>query len=81
MTTLQRLRKLVELRTSMQQRLILLLVKVGNTEESDRAEVETQVEEYKDLLDGMELLIRRLQEQRKARRERESEEWREMDEV
>jgi len=81
MTTLQRLRKLVEMRTSMQQRLILLLVKVGNTEESDRAEVETQVEEYKDLLDGMELLIRRLQEQRKARRERESEEWREMDEV
>ena len=81
MTTLQRVRKLIEMRTSMQQRLILLLVKVGNIEDAGRAEVEAQVEEYKDLLDGVELLIRRLQQQRKARQERESEEWREMDEV
>lgn len=81
MTTLQRLRKLIEMRTSLQQQLVLLLVKVGNTEEPGRAEVEVQVEEYKDLLDGIELLIRRLQQQRKARQQRESEEWREMDDV
>jgi hypothetical protein len=81
MTTLQRLRKLIEMRTSLQQQLILLLVKVGNTKEPGRAEVEAQVEEYKDLLDGIELLIQRLQQQRKARQQRESEEWKEMDDV
>jgi soluble cytochrome b562 len=81
MTTLQRLRKLVEMRTSMQQQLILLLVKAGNTQDTGREQVEAEVEEYKDLLDGMDLLIQRLQQQRRARQERELEEWREMDEV
>jgi len=81
MTTLQRLRKLVEMRTSMQQQLILLLIKAGNTQDTGREQVEAEVEEYKDLLDGMDLLIQRLQQQRRARQERELEEWREMDEV
>ena len=81
MTTLQRLRKLIEMRTSMQQPLILLLVKAGNTQDIGREQVEAEVEEYKDLLDGMDLLIQRLQQQRRARQERELEEWREMDEV
>ena len=81
MTTLQRLRKLIEMRTSMQQQLILLLVKAGNTQDTGREQVEAEVEEYKDLLDGMDLLIQRLQQQRRARQERELEEWREMDEV
>jgi hypothetical protein len=64
----------------MQQQLIMLLVKAGNTQDTGREQVEAEVEEYKDLLDGMDLLIQRLQ-QRRARQERELEEWREMDEV
>jgi hypothetical protein len=83
MTTIQRLRKLAEMRTSMHQHLMLLLVKSGNTGLEKRGEVEAKVEEYKDLIDGMDLLIRRLEgDAREQPGEGEDhEEWREMDEI
>jgi hypothetical protein len=85
MTTIQRLHKLTELRTTMQQRLILLLTKVKRVDKSKREEIAVEVEEYRDLLDGMDVLIQILHK-RKSRvvkdgREGLVEEWREMDEL
>lgn len=60
MTTQQRLNKLTEMRTLLQQQLLLLLTRVHHGNAESRNEVESQVEEYKDLLDGMDLLIQRL---------------------
>ena len=48
------------MRTSLQQRLLLLLVRVQHVDSTSRKDIESQVEEYKDLLDGMDLLIQRL---------------------
>jgi hypothetical protein len=61
MTTFQRLRKLKEMRTSLQQRLLLLLVKAQHLSgQGSRNDLEAEVEEYRDLLDGMDVLIQRL---------------------
>jgi len=60
MTTSQRIRKLNEMRTSLQQQLILSLVRrqhVGEADHGARQDVENQVEEYRDFLDGVDLLI------------------------
>ena len=60
MTTHQRLLKLQEMRTSLQQRLLLVLVKVPHVNSATKKDVESQVEELRDLLDGMDLLIQGL---------------------
>src|SRR5271154_587942 len=71
MTTTQRLDKLTQLRTSMHQHLILLLTNLNQVEESNREEVDAEVEEYKDLLDGLDVLIANLRK-RKDHLERET---------
>ena len=60
MTAHQRLLKLQEMRTSLQQRLLLVLVKVPHVNSATRKDVESQLEELRDLLDGMDLLIQKL---------------------
>jgi hypothetical protein len=61
MTALQRLHKLKEMRTSLQQQLLLLLVKAQHLSgQASRKDVEAEAEEYRDLLDGMDVLIQRL---------------------
>jgi len=64
MTTAQRLDKLGQMRTSMQQKLILLLVKVGHAEKSRQDAIQAQIEECKDLLGGLDGLIWKLRQQR-----------------
>jgi hypothetical protein len=82
MTTRQRLEQLLDLRTSMQQRLILLLVKAHHADDPKKEEIESDIEEYKDLLDGIDLLIERLRSRRNNADEKGPfEEWREMDEL
>ena len=44
----------------MQQHLLLLLVKVPQVVEEEKEHVEAEVEEYRDHLDGMDVLIQRL---------------------
>lgn len=61
MTTAQRLEKLSEMRTTLQQRLLLLLVKGKHVEEEDKDIMESEMEEYRDHLDGVDVLIQRLQ--------------------
>jgi soluble cytochrome b562 len=60
LTAAQQLCKLKELRTSLQQRLLLSLVRIQHSQGTARKDVESEVEEYRDLLDGMDLLIQRL---------------------
>jgi soluble cytochrome b562 len=60
LTVAQQLHKLKELRTSLQQRLVLSLVRIQHSQGTARKDVESQAEEYRDLLDGMDLLIQRL---------------------
>jgi hypothetical protein len=79
MTTLQRLHKLKEMRTSLQQRLLLLLVKAQHiNRQGSRKDVEAEVEEYRDLLDGMDVLIQRLSKEQNGENgdTRDAEEWR-----
>ena len=82
MTTVQRLEHLLGMRTSMQQRLILLLVKAGHADKTKREEIDSQIEECRDLLDGMEVLIARLRRRKNDVDGKECvfEEWREVDE-
>ena len=65
--------------------LILLLAKVQKVEEPHLEELDSEVEEYKDLLDGLDVLISRLEKKRDHFERQKSEyggiiEWREMDE-
>lgn len=69
----------------MHQRLILLLKRAQHVEGANREEIDVEVEEYRDLLDGMDVLIQGLQKwERKREREWSGivfEEWRDMDEL
>jgi hypothetical protein len=79
MTTLQRLHKLKEMRTSLQQGLLLLLVKAQHLHgQESKKDVEAEVDEYRDLLDGMDVLIQRLSKEHNGEigDTRGAEEWR-----
>jgi hypothetical protein len=64
MTTTQRLERLNEMRTTLQQRLLLLLVKIPQVMEHEKGFVEAEVEEYRDHLDGVDVLIQRLRREK-----------------
>ena len=66
MTKLERLIKLTELRFSMHHHLMTLLEKHQYIEGPKKEEIEADMEEYQDLLDGLDLLIRRLHRQRET---------------
>jgi len=70
MTKTQRLHKLSDLRATMSQHLRLLLTQARHVGGRKREEIDAEVEEYRDLLDGIDILIRQLQ---KREREREGE--------
>jgi hypothetical protein len=81
MTTIHRVHKLTELRATMHQRLILLLKRAQHVEGANREEIDAEVEEYRDLLDGMDVLIQGLQKRERQWRVTVFEEWRDMDEL
>jgi hypothetical protein len=64
MTATQRLERLNEMRTTLQQRLLLLLVKIPQVVDDEKGIVEAEVEEYRDHLDGVDVLIQRLRREK-----------------
>lgn len=66
MTKLERLIKLTELRFSMHRHLVMLLEKHQYIEGPQKEEMEADMEEYQELLDGLDVLIRRLHRPRET---------------